>query len=134
MATEKYNLITYEPNSTDEFGNLIINVMSGSNSNMTKIDAALGDKAEQSQAVDAVLLSSAWAGAASPYTQTLSIEGLTATQNGEIAIAMTATATQRDVARRALLSVTGQANGTLTISADGELPITDIPVTIVKIG
>lgn len=130
------NYLLYVTESTDDptFINIRNELCANENSNMTIIDAVLAAKAEQSQAVDAVLLSSAWAGAASPYTQTLSIEGLTATQNGEIAIAMTATATQRDVARRALLSVTGQANGTLTISADGELPITDIPVTIVKIG
>lgn len=104
------------------------------NSNMTKIDTVLGEKAQSSVAVSATLSSTGWAGVDSPFTQTISVDGLTADQNGTISIAQTATIVQRDAARQALLSVTGQAAGTLTISADGELPEVDIPVVVLLLG
>lgn len=103
-------------------------------SNMMKIDAALGTKANSSKAVYATLLASAWAGVNAPFTQELSIEGLSETQNGTISVAHNATADQREIAREAMLSVIGQADGKLTIAADGEMPEFDIPVYIILLG
>lgn len=76
------------------------------NSNMVKIDAALGEKANSSVAINTTLLASAWVGVDAPYTQTLTISGLTASQNGTISVAHNATAEQREIAREAMLSVT----------------------------
>lgn len=58
----------------------------------------------------------------------------TASQNGTISVAHNATAEQREIAREAMLSVIGQADGTLTIAADGEMPERDIPVYIILLG
>lgn len=111
------------------------NEMNGTDdSNMVKIDAALGEKANSSIAVGATLLSSAWNGIDAPFTQSLSIDGLTASQNGTISVSHDATAAQREAARDAMLSVVGQADGTLTIAADGEMPEIDIPVYIILLG
>jgi len=108
------------------------NAMNGpTDSNMIKIDTALGKKANNSVSVTTVLLSSAWEGANPPFTQTLVVEGLTAVQNGTIAIAHSATAEQREIAREAMMSVIGQEDGKLFIAADGELPEQDIPVYII---
>lgn len=104
------------------------------NSNMIKIDTALGEKANNSVAVYATLLASAWVGVNAPFTQELSVAGLTATQNGVIDVAHDATAEQREIAREAMLSVVGQDDGTLTIAADGEMPEFDIPVYIILLG
>lgn len=104
------------------------------NSNMQKIDDALGEKANGSVSVSATLLASAWSGIDSPFTQELSVEGLTADQNGDIAVAHSATALQRDIARCAMLAVIGQSDGKLIIAADGELPEEDIPVSIILFG
>lgn len=104
------------------------------NSNMIKIDNALGEKANSSVAISTTLLASAWTGVNAPFTQELSVEGLTASQNGVIDIAHDATAVQREIAREAMLSVIGQSNGTLTIAADGEMPEFDIPVYIILLG
>lgn len=103
-------------------------------SNMVKIDTALGQKADHSVMVSATLLASAWAGVDAPYTQELSVEGLLENTNGIINIAHNATITERDVAREAMLAVSGQENGKLTIAADGEMPEVDIPVYIILIG
>ena len=104
------------------------------NSNMQKIDKALGEKANSSIIVQAVLSASAWAGVTAPFTQDVPVEGLTAAQNGTISVAHSATAEQRDIARCAMLSVVGQQDGVLTVAADGELPEFDIPVAILLIG
>ena len=46
------------------------------NSNMVKIDTALGTMAQKSGKVTGTLLASAWSGIDSPFTQTLAVEGL----------------------------------------------------------
>lgn len=104
------------------------------NSNMMKIDAALGEKANSSIAVTTTLLASGWSGVEAPYTQTIAVEGLSANQNGSISVAHNATAEQRDIARCAMLSVIGQNENSLTIAADGDMPEFDIPVVVVLLG
>ncbi|WP_418530400.1 hypothetical protein [Paraprevotella clara] len=103
-------------------------------SNMVKIDTALGEKANSSVLVSATLLTSAWTGIDSPFTQDITVTGLTATQNGTISVAHNATFEQREMAREAMLSVVGQEDGKLTIAADGEMPDIDIPVYIILLG
>ena len=100
---------------------------------MQKIDKALGEKADHSIAVSAILLANAWAGVDAPFTQTMNIEGLheAAKQNGQIYVSQEATFEQRDIARCAMLAVIGQTEGQLVIAADGEMPEQDIPVTII---
>lgn len=109
--------------------------MNGTNpdSNMQKIDKVLGDKADHSITVFATLLANAWSGVDAPFTQTLNIEGIHEAdkQNGQIYVSQEATFEQRDIARYAMLAVIGQAEGQLTIAADGEMPERDIPVTII---
>lgn len=104
------------------------------NSNMVKIDTALGEKANSSISVSTTLLANAWVGVDSPFTQNISVEGLGVTQNGTISVAHSATAEQREMAREAMLSVVGQEAGQLTIAADGEMPDIDIPVYIILLG
>ena len=103
-------------------------------SNMVKIDTALGTMAQKSGKATGTLLASAWNGIDSPFTQTLAVEGLGADQNGSISIAQNATIEQRDAARMAMLSVIGQSEGQLIISADGEMPDVDIPVVVILLG
>lgn len=133
MNTTNYNLYL-EDSSTTHFLDWRKKMNGSDNSNMVKIDAALGEKANSSVAVNATLLASAWAGVNAPYTQEITIAGLTASQNGTISVAHNATAEQREIAREAMLSVIGQEDGKLTIAADGEMPEFDIPVYIILLG
>lgn len=87
-------------------------------------------KAEKSKSVNVTLTTAGWSG----NTQTVSVSGLGATQNGVVGIAATATQPQREAARAALLSVTAQAAGSLTITADGDKPGVDIPLTVTLVG
>jgi len=132
--TTKYGLYTTESTDDPKFLELRQQLCGNENSNMTKIEAALNTKADSSNSVSGVLLASAWAGVDSPYTQELAVEGLSAAQNGTISVSHDATIVQRDAARNALLSITGQADGVLTISADGEMPEVDIPVVVILLG
>lgn len=111
------------------------NKMNGTtDSNMIKIDAALGVKANQSASVASTLYATGWEGTASPYTQTLTISGLTADHNGVISLSASATSAEKAAAIDAVLSVAAQADGTLTIQAEGIVPTIDIPVAMVLLG
>ena len=132
--TEKYKLYITEPSDNPKFQDFRQNLCGDANSNMTKIEAALISKADSSTSISGVLLASNWAGVDSPFTQTLAVEGLRAAQNGTISVAHDATIIQRDAARNALLSITGQTDGSLVISADGEMPEVDIPVVVILLG
>lgn len=130
-TTQHYQLYV-----TDDANELFLDWRNGmgatANSNMTKIDAALYGKADKSTSVVLTLDKDAWTGDG-PFTQVLAVSGLGADQNGEVCVASTADASQREQARSALLSVAGQAAGQLTIVADGDKPAIDIPVAIVFI-
>lgn len=77
---------------------------------------------------DATLTSTGWTG--DTPTQTLSVPGLPSNSPAWIGLAVTATAAQRDAARKAALSPTARAAGSVTITADGAQPTTDLPVTV----
>ena len=107
-------------------------------SNMMIIDAEINNlkdnKAAKSIAVSGTLYANAWIGADSPFTQEILISGLTQNHNGFMSLSHDATAAQRDVARESMLTITGQTDGKLIVSADGELPSLDIPVTVILLG
>lgn len=127
--TRNYKLYVTD-NSSERFLNVRERIYGEADSNMVKIDTILGQKADNSDVVNATLLASGWSGVDAPFTQELSVAGLSATQNGTISVAHSATTEQREVARNAMLSVIGQDSGKLIIAADGELPELDIPVFI----
>lgn len=103
------------------------------NSNMIKIDTALGEKANLSVAINAVLSVSAWS-EDSPYSQTISIDGLTAEQNGMITIGQNITTEQLEDVVAADMRISGQVDGAFTVTAYGDKPTRNIPVTIILLG
>ena len=129
-TTTNYGLYITD-DSSETFQNWRRGMNGVDDSNMIKIDNALYQKADKSKSETATLLSSAWTGENAPYTQTISVENLTAEQNGNISVSKSSSFEQRDAARAAMLSVVGQQNGSLTIAADGDKPETDIPVDII---
>lgn len=132
--TEKYGLYVTKSTDNPKFLELRQQLCGNENSNMTKIETALNTKADNSTSITGVLLASAWTGIDSPFTQELAVKGLGATQNGTISVSHDATIIQREAARNALLSITGQTDGALIISADGEMPEVDIPVVVILLG
>ena len=130
MYTENYNLYVTAP-TDDPYFQEWRNALCGndSTSNMQKIDQALAS--QKSKSVELVLFADLWN---ADKTQVLSVEGLAENQKGSISVSGIASAEQREAARNAVLSPTAQTNGSLTITADGELPVVDIPVALIILG
>lgn len=98
------------------------------------LDYALQFVSPKAKTENVTLTSDGWTGEG-PYTQGVYIVyPLQSWTKGFIGIAQTATAEQREAARNALLSVTGQSGGALTITADGEKPTVSIPLTLTILG
>lgn len=78
----------------------------------------------------AILPASGWAG----NTNTVSdLTKVTVNSKGAVSVADSASAEQRTAARAAQLHKTGQAAGSITITADGVIPSIDIPITILLV-
>ena len=76
--TSNYGLYVTD-DSTTKFKEWREKMASEANSNMTKIDTALSEKAERSRTIEITLLASGWTDEAVPYLQTITVEGLTRT-------------------------------------------------------
>ena len=86
------------------------------------------DYAGPSVSVSATLTAAGWD--ADAKTQTVSVAGVTATANGSLRIAQSATDEQFTAWGAAQPRVTAQAVGTLTVKAAGTVPTIDIPVEV----
>lgn len=131
--TENYGLYLTD-DSSEKFLDWRNKMNGTEDSNMIKIDLALQKKADSSEILSTVLLASAWVDGDDQYTQVLNFENLPAEQNGVISVAQSASSEQRKAAREAMMCVSGQRDGALIISADGDVPQCDIPVQIILIG
>lgn len=80
--------------------------------------------------VHATLLASNWS---DDGTQAIAIEGLTSQQNGSIGVSVDATDEEHRAAEIALLRVSAQGEGSLTVKICGILPTVDIPVDIMVV-
>lgn len=87
------------------------------------------DKADKSVSAAATLTAAGW----SNGVQTLAVSGVTATANGSLRIAQSATDEQFAAWGAAQPRVTAQAAGSLTVKAVGAVPTIDIPVEVVMV-
>ena len=85
------------------------------------------DKADKSVSKAATLTAAGW----SNGVQTLAVSGVTATANGSLRIAQSATDEQFAAWSAAQPRVTAQAAGSLTVKAAGAVPAVDIPVEVI---
>lgn len=91
-------------------------------------------KADKAISISLTLLATGWVGDVAPYTQTLTVTGLTTVENGVIGVAQGLSITQRTSAKDAILNILEQYDDTLVIVADGIKPTIDIPITLVTMG
>ena len=75
-----------------------------------------------------------WTGEAAPYTQVITVAGMTQACSAVVGLADTATQEQRKTCRAAMISPAGQAAGTVTLVADGRKPEVDLPVVVMILG
>lgn len=87
------------------------------------------DKADKSVSKAATLTAAGW----SDGVQSLAVSGVTASANGSLRIAQSATDEQFAAWGAAQPRVTAQAAGTLTVKAAGAVPAVDIPVEVVMV-
>ena len=85
------------------------------------------DYAPPSQSITATLTAAGWADNA----QTLTVSGVTATSNGLLRIAQTATTEQFTAWGAALPRITAQAADSITVTIAGTVPTVDIPVEVI---
>ena len=96
----------------------------------TAFNAALAhveNKADKSVSAAATLTAAGW----SDGVQTLAVSGVTASSNGSLRIAQSATDEQFAAWGAAQPRVTAQAAGSLTVKAAGTVPTIDIPVEVI---
>ena len=87
------------------------------------------DKADKSVSKAATLTAAGW----SDGVQSLAVSGVTATANGSLRIAQSATDEQFAAWGAAQPRVTAQAAGSLTVKAAGTVPTIDIPVEVMMV-
>lgn len=90
--------------------------------------------AAQSTTVTATLSAASWTGDAAPYSYSLSVSGVTETSNQEILPAIDITAEQLEALQAANIQDGGQAAGSVTLKAFGDVPTIDIPVRVIVRG
>ena len=82
----------------------------------------------------ATLTVAGWMGDDAPYTQTVTVTGLPADAHLIVGLAPTVTAEDMEAAAAAMLLATAQAAGSITISAFGEKPVSELPIIIMEVG
>ena len=79
-------------------------------------------------------LSTTWAGSAAPYTQSISISGMTAAKKIQVGLAASCTAAQYAAAEKAKLLCSAQGTGSITVTAFGTKPTVAIPILVRVVG
>lgn len=133
MNTKNYDLYIEDDSST-HFLDWREKMNGSEDSNMIKIDNALGEKAALSKAIVTTLQADQWVRDGAISTQRLAVDGLTAEQNGVIGTTQDLTTLQLETVRAAGLYISDQGDGYLTIASDGDTPACDIPVLIILLG
>ena len=87
-----------------------------------------GGEVASSISVSVTLSASAWD--SNSKSQTVSVDGVTATANGLLQIAQSATDEQFTAFGAAQPRVTAQANDSITVTLSGKVPTIDIPVEV----
>lgn len=79
-------------------------------------------------------LSTTWTGTEAPFTQTVNVTGVTATNNIMVSIGSSATPEQMEAWGAGQIMATGQGAGTVTFTAMGTAPEIAIPYVVVILG
>ena len=121
-------VLSVNGNTPDGGGNVTLEAGDINTSSGDSVETALNNKAEKSIGVSVTLPASGWD--AEAKTQTVSVAGVTATANGSLRIAQSATDEQFTAWGAAQPRVTAQADGSITVKLAGTVPTIDIPVEV----
>lgn len=84
--------------------------------------------------VNFTLLSTGWTGSAAPYTYTITVSGVTATNQGSVGLADSATDEQYNAATAAMIRKYAQDANSLSFKCYGDKPTVNIPCTVMIVG
>ena len=121
-------VLSVNGNTPDDSGNVTLGAGDINTSSGDSVETALNNKAEKSTGVSVTLSASGWDSGSK--TQTVSVAGVTATANGSLRIAQSATDEQFAAWGAAQPRVTAQADGSITLKLAGTVPTIDIPVEV----
>jgi hypothetical protein len=84
--------------------------------------------------VSATLSSGSWSGSTAPYSQAVTVNGVTASNNCIVSVAQGASAAQYEAASEAQMLPYSQSANTITIYAYGDKPTVNIPISVLILG
>lgn len=99
-----------------------------------QLEVADAGAAKKSTSTSATLAAASWTGDTAPYTQSVSITGVTATSNQEFLPALDITTDQLTALQSANIVDGGQADGSVTLKAFSDKPTIDIPIRVIVRG
>ena len=126
--------------SVDAYSKSETDALIAEHTNNTDIHVTAADKtnwngkAGKSTTVTATLLSARWTGDAAPYLYVLAVEGITAKSNQEVLPGLDITTEQLEALQGANIQDGGQAAGSITLKAFGDVPTIDIPIRVIVRG
>ena len=120
---------TYTVGTTSYSGTTKLYTATGSATDGTLTQKAINDNySGKSTKVSVTLSASGWSGDAAPYTNTVSVTGVTETNNVEVLIPSTVTAAQAEAWMGAGILCGSQTTDSITLQAYGDKPSIDIPI------
>lgn len=108
--------------------------LGGHNADYFATTEQVQQKANKSNVTDATLLANNWVETEVPYTNTITVSGVTASNNVEIVTPSNITAEQVEAFQSALILNGTQTVDSITLNAWGEVPTIDLPITIIVRG
>lgn len=100
-------------------------------SNNKQIDELQNEKADKSTVVNTTILASKWTGNSLPYTNTLTVEGVTESNIVDVVLPNTLTGDEITAYQEAQILNGTQANGSITLNSWGIVPLINLPVTVI---
>ena len=111
----------------------ISGILKGDGAGNVSAATAGTDYATPPTALSLTLASGSWS-SATPPTQTLTATGVTSSNHIVVGIASTITSAQYDAAAAAKLVCTAQGTNSITMTAFGDKPTENIPISVVILG